>query len=149
MSDDSLQRLLDERDIVDVATRYCGALDTRDWGRLGEVFVPDATAELGDSGLLSGLEQIAATCRAALSPLDASHHLVGNHEVDVDGDAATHRCYVHAQHVRRGADGGRNYVVAGRYEDRLVRTSNGWRIVHRDLIVTWTDGNRRVLAADR
>ena len=49
---------------------------------------------------------------------------------------------------RRGVEGGRNFVIAGRYEDRFARTSAGWRIAHRDLIVTWTDGNRRVVTGD-
>ena len=62
-----------------------------------------------------------------------------------DGDQATHRCYMHAQHVLRAADGGRNFIIAGHYVDRLVRTTDGWRITHRDLIVTWTEGNRRVV----
>lgn len=148
MSDESLRTLLDERDIVAVAIRYCQALDGREWDRLAEVFVADATAVLGDSGLLTGLGPITVTCRAALSPLDASHHLVGNHEVEVTGDTATHRCYVQAQHVRRGAEGGSRFMIAGRYADRFERSADGWRIVHRDLIVTWTDGNRAVVAGD-
>ena len=139
MSDEALQRLLDQHEIVTVAIRYCSTLDAREFDRLGEVFVADATAELGDSGPLTGLDQIAATCRAALAPLDASHHLVGNHVVEVGLDTATHRCYVQAQHVRRGVEGGRTFIIAGRYEDRLVRTVDGWRIAHRDLIVTWTE----------
>jgi hypothetical protein len=146
MSDESLRLLVDERDIVRVALRYCRALDTRDWGLLAEVFLDDATAELGDSGLLEGIDAITATCRAALSPLDASHHMVSNHEVAVEGDAASHRCYVQAQHVRRGVVGGRNLIIAGHYEDRLARASGGWRITHRSLIVTWTEGNSAVVA---
>lgn len=144
-----MRLLVDEREIVALAVTYCRVLDDREFERLTEVFTPDATAELGDSGLLAGRDQITATCRAALSPLDVSHHLVGNHEVTVAGDMATHRCYVHAQHVRRGLEGGRNFVIAGRYDDRLARTPDGWRIVHRDLTVTWTDGNREVVAGGR
>jgi hypothetical protein len=36
-------------------------------------------------------------------------------------------------------------VVAGRYEDRLVRTADGWRIAHRELITMWTAGNLAVV----
>ena len=39
------------------------------------------------------------------------------------------------------AVGGPNYIVAGRYEDRLARTDVGWRITHRTLTVMWTEGN--------
>lgn len=142
-----VQRLLDEREIVAVAVRYCWALDTGHWEALEDVFVPDATAELMTGGsTLEGLDAIVARIRGALAPLDETHHMVSTHEVRVDGDAATHRCYLHAQHVRHRVDGDPNYVVAGRYEDRLVRTPDGWRILHRRLTPMWTHGNRAVVA---
>lgn len=144
MSDD-LQALLDERDIVALAARYCRALDTKDWPLLSEVFVPDATAELGTASLLEGLDAITARIRSALGYLDDSQHLVGNHEVSVDGDTGTHRCYLQAQHIRKVADGSPNYMIAGRYEDRVRRTPDGWRIVHRTLTVMWTEGNLTVV----
>lgn len=143
MTDDmtDLQVLIDERDICAVALRYCRALDTNDWPLLDDVFLPDATAELGSSTTLVGIEAIRGRIRGALEHLDDSQHLVGNHEIDVTGETATHRCYLQAQHIRASAAGGPNYIVAGRYEDRLVRTPNGWRIAHRTLTVMWTDGN--------
>ncbi len=136
-----LQTLADERDIVGVITRYCRALDTKDWALLDDVFVADATGDLASPATLVGIEAIRARVRAALEHLDGSQHLVGNHEVDVDGDHATHRCYLQAQHVRHAATGGANYLVGGQYDDRLVRTAAGWRIAHRTLTVSWTDGN--------
>jgi hypothetical protein len=144
--DADLQRLLDERDIVAVAVRYCWALDTRDWAALADVFVPEATADLMTGGsTLEGLDAIVARISTALTPLDETQHLVSTHEVGVDGDAATHRCYMHAQHVRHDVDGDPNYVIAGRYEDRFVRTADGWRIAHRRLTPMWTHGNRAVV----
>lgn len=142
MSD--LQTLLDERDIVAVVHRYCRALDTKDWPLLTTVFLADATADLSGPAELVGLDAIVGRIRGALEHLDDSQHLVGNHEVTVDGNAATHRCYLQAQHVRHAASGGANYLVGGRYEDRLVRTADGWRIAHRTLTVMWTDGNLKV-----
>ena len=141
----TLQQLLDERDIVALALRYCAALDTKDWPALSTVFLDDATARLGQPPMLTGLDAIVTRIREALERLDDSQHLVGNHQVTVDGDAATHRCYLQAQHIRNAADGGSNYIVAGRYEDRLTRTAQGWRIVHRTLTVMWTDGNVAVV----
>ena len=140
-ADASLQILLDEREIHQVATRYCRALDTKDWALLDDVFVPEATGQLGSPAILDGIEAIRDRIRTALQHLDDSQHLVGNHEIAVDGDTATHRCYLQAQHVREAAVGGPNYIVAGRYEDRLARTDVGWRITHRTLTVMWTEGN--------
>ena len=147
-ADTSLQTLLDEREIVQVALRYCRALDTKDWPLLDEVFLTDSTADLSSGTLLVGIEPIRERISTALGHLDDSQHLVGNHEVSVDGDAATHRCYLQAQHIRAAATGGPNYIVAGRYEDRFVRTEPGWRIAHRTLTVMWTDGNVGVARGD-
>jgi len=58
---------------------------------------------------------------------------------------ATSRCYFVAQHTVAGTEGGPNFIVAGRYEDALLRTAAGWRIRRRELSVTWTDGNPKVL----
>ena len=87
-----------------------------------------------------------ATCRAALEPLDASQHLLGNHVVTVDGDEARSQCYLQAQHVRSGTPGGDNYIIAGTYTDELRRGTDGWKIARRRLTVTWTSGNPTVLA---
>ena len=138
----TLDELLDRQAIVDVAVAYCWALDSRDWDGLDTVFTPDAHAELGRS--VDGVEAIKARVREALEPLEVSQHLVGNHEVRLDGDRATARCYFHAQHVR-DLDGERQLVVAGRYEDELMRTSDGWRISRRDLTVLWIAGDPAVL----
>ncbi|WP_202238665.1 nuclear transport factor 2 family protein [Streptomyces sp. SN-593] len=36
-------------------------------------------------------------------------------------------------------------MIGGRYDDRLTRTADGWRITRRKVTVPWTQGNARVL----
>jgi ketosteroid isomerase-like protein len=144
---EELSRFVDERAIVEVTHRYCAALDGRDWAALARCFTPDAVATYGRvPGRHEGLPAIERVCRQALEPLDVSQHLVASHLVDISGDAARSRCYVRAQHTRRGLDGGENFMVAGTYEDEWRRTPQGWRITSRTLVVTWTEGNPAVLA---
>lgn len=138
-----LTDLADERAIVALTVAYCWALDTGDYERLRDVFAPDATARLGEE--CAGIDAIIARVARALDPLDDSQHMVANHEVRLDGDRATCRCYFQAQHVRRAAPGGPNYMVAGRYEDDLERTPDGWRIRRRTLVPMWTEGNLAVV----
>jgi len=140
-------RVDDHRAIVDLTVDYCWAIDGCDWEALRDIFLPNATAELG-SGTERGIDAIISRISGVLSVLDRSQHIVANHQVSIDGDRATSRCYLHAQHVRKTAVAGRNYVVAGRYEDDLVRTAEGWRIAHRRLVVMWTDGNPGVIRGD-
>ncbi|MEM8747376.1 MAG: nuclear transport factor 2 family protein [Actinomycetota bacterium] len=153
----------DRAEIIDVACRYTWALDTQAFDDLDDVFLPDATGQLGSPTVLDGRPAIKERIRTALSPLDVSQHLVGSHVVELDADdpdRATHRCQLHAQHVRAaaadelsaalesGADmsveaqaAPAQFIVAGIYDDRFVRTPDGWRIEHRTLTVTWTSGN--------
>jgi len=137
--------LTDRQALVDLTVAYSYALDDRRFDDLDDVFLPDATAELGRH--LEGRDAIKDRIRDALVPLDVSQHLVATHEIRVDGDRATGRCYLQAQHVRTGPDGPTLLMVGGRYEDRYVRTTEGWRIAHRALVVLWTNGDPAVLGA--
>jgi 3-phenylpropionate/cinnamic acid dioxygenase small subunit len=140
-----VQQLVDRAAIADLTVRYARALDGRDWGLLRSCFSTDAVVEYEGQPPIHGLDALVDVCRGALVPLDASQHLLGNHAVEVDGDEATSECYLHAQHVKHGTPGGDTYVVAGTYVDRLRREQDGWKITHRRLSVTWTDGNSAVL----
>ena len=137
--------LADRLAIVELTHRYCWALDSRRWDLLDEVFLPDATAELRSTSVLEGRDVIRERIRRSIAPLDATQHTVTNHMIEIDGDTATSRCYLHSQHVRHAAEGGVLYVIAGRYEDRLVRTAAGWRIAFRRLVEVWHDGNFAVV----
>jgi 3-phenylpropionate/cinnamic acid dioxygenase small subunit len=138
------EELTDRLEIQDLLVRYATALDGRDWPLLGEVFIPEAVA-VYDGGRHDGIEAIVAICRRSLEPLTSSQHLLGNFAVRLNGDRATSSCYLHAQHFLVGERGLNTYVMAGTYRDRLIRTQAGWRIEHRELEITWTDGNAAIL----
>ena len=129
----------DRQEIIDLAVAYCWALDTGDYEVLRSVFTADATAQLGSSSQ-SGVEEIIERVSTSLAKFVGSQHMVSTHQVVTDGDTATARCFLQAQHMRREGEAAPLYTVGGRYEDRLVRTASGWRIAHRDLMVMWRDG---------
>lgn len=143
-NDSRVQALADERDIRAVLHRYARALDKKDWALLATCFVDDVTAEYETIGRLEGYPAIEGVCRTALAPMSVTQHLIGNVDVQVDGDTARSTCYLHAQHVRPNTPGGDSNIIAGMYEDALVRTSDGWRIRHRTLHVWWTFGNPEI-----
>lgn len=137
---------MDRADIVQLTIDYCWALDTGRWDDLRHVFTADAVTDLGQGGQ-DGIDAIIERVSTALGPLDDSQHMVTNHQITVTGDQAEGRCYVQAQHIRRGAEGGELYTVGGRYEDRYRRTADGWRITERKIVSMWTDGNRQILGS--
>ena len=143
MSNDALHTLLDTQAIVDLTIAYGWLLDHGPREDLDQVFTPDAVAIYGGERF-DGLPAIIAKVEEALGPLTVSQHIVSNQQVSIDGDTATCRCYLHAQHTLRGTPGGDNFIIAGRYIDELVRTSDGWRITHRVLEMDWSEGNPAV-----
>lgn len=140
----SLNLLLDEREIIGRINAYCTTLDGRDFEGLRHIYTPDATALLGSTEC-GDLAAIIEKCRGSLSRLDGSHHLVGNYQIVVEGDTATSLTYLQAQHINNRVEGDSLYVMAGHYTDAWVHTSIGWRISRRVLTITWTSGNRQVL----
>lgn len=137
---DELQTLLDRQAIVDLTIAYAWILDHGPRDRLTEVFTQDVHAVLVGNEF-NGVDEFIAKVKRALGPLSISQHMVSNQQVQIDGDTATCRCYLQAQHTVYGAEGGENYIMAGRYEDHLVRTPDGWRIADRTLTIDWTEGN--------
>jgi hypothetical protein len=131
----------DAGEIVDLTIAYTWALDTRRFEDLRAIFLPDATANF--LGLESeGIEAIIGRISTALARFDTTQHLIGNHQVQVSGDEASCRCYLQAQHTRRGSQGDDNFTIAGVYEDRLERRPEGWRIRRRTLTELWQAGRR-------
>ncbi|HIF92724.1 MAG TPA: nuclear transport factor 2 family protein [Myxococcales bacterium] len=142
--DPRLQNILDRDAIHEVLVRYATSLDDRDWDRLASCFADDAVADYG-TGVFEGPEAIVGLCRQMLEPLEVSQHLLGSFEITATGEVATSRCYFHAQHVRQGLAGGASLIVAGTYEDSLRSQAGKWLIQKRRLIVSWRDGNPKVL----
>ena len=133
--------MADREDIIDLAVRYTWALDTKNVDELRDVFVPDATAMLRGVEC-NGVDEIIARIGGAILRLDRTQHLVGNHQVD------GRRRHGHAPlppaepaRARPASTGGDNFIVGGYYEDRVVRTADGWRIAHRLMQQTWSEGN--------
>lgn len=124
----------DRREIIELAVAYCRIVDSGDFEMLRDIFTPDATTELGGSGQ-SGIDQIIGRLSTALGKFDSWEHHIGDHEVTIDGDAATARCSVRAVHQRPFGESPPTDTVVGSYEDRIVRTAHGWRLSKRSLVV--------------
>ena len=145
---DRLQDLLDRDAIRHIQVRYAWSLDNHRWDALAEIFLPDAVADYRGERF-EGLEAIVAKCAASLEPADASQHLNGSHWAKVDGDRAIAGCYFIATKYIADTPGGDTFIVGGKYIDQMVRTPDGWRIAHRQLVQSFLDGNPEVEAVAR
>ena len=138
---DRIAELLEKQSIIEVGLRYASAVDTRDIDRFLSCFTPDARwySDVHDA---RGHQEIAEAMQRAATHLDAAQHVATNFEVTLDGDRATMRsCYI-ATHVKAPLE---PYVLAGAYDDELVKTADGWRIRSRKLTIQWTSGDPAVM----
>jgi len=121
-----------DRDAIrDLLARYTY---NGDRGRLGEM-----TACFADDGILEYLgkaPQGPAAIAAALASgtrdarLTFVRHHITNPLIAVEGDGATARSYF-TVHSNFGPD------HSGTYDDKLVRTADGWRFAHRRVRIDW------------
>lgn len=130
--DEELRALRDRLDVSDVVSRYAFAVDEEDWDGLGAILTDEVHLELTHVPTQSPLhtrEQFVALARSTVAGFDATHHLIPNRLVTVDGDRATCRAYAHAWHSIPTEPGVADYaLVRGFYEFGLRRTDEGWRI---------------------
>ena len=120
----------DEQDIQRVLVRYATAIDTRNWESLRSCFTQDARCDYGDVGRWSSAAELCEFMDAAHVGFGRTNHMLSNFEIDVHGDSAHSRAYVHAV-LALLEDPKTWFDVVGTYEDVLTRTSRGWRITKR------------------
>jgi hypothetical protein len=134
--------LRDRQEILDLMYRYGMAVDRRDEALYRSVFTPDARIDYTDSGgIVDDLDTVTAWLLAALAPFAGLQHNMTNHYAELAGDAAKACTYFVAHHTVAVGEGTETVLtVGGFYQDRLVRTPDGWRIAERVEFGVWMDG---------
>lgn len=127
--------LQDRLDIAANLSRYTYGCDTKDYALIASAFLPDASIDYDSLPPFEhGFPDFLNSVRQTLTQLKSTQHFVGNLHVSVDGDRAHCTSYVQATHV---ADNGHMFTGAGRYDDDLVRTPDGWKIAARTFRRQW------------
>ena len=83
-------------------------------------------------------DEFVAFAQGFLADMNATHHLLGQSRIAVDGDGATGEWYFQAWHSVSSEDGGvRDLFISGRYLDTYACRDGEWRIVNRMLVTDW------------
>ncbi|MBU6269107.1 MAG: nuclear transport factor 2 family protein [Sphingomonadales bacterium] len=131
--------------IVNLCNLYAAATDAQEWRLFDRVFTTDVHVDFGGPACFDGLATLKQVFEAIHAPFAITMHVTTNHQVLVDGDAATCLSYVHGRFVREVGEGGNMFESTGWYDDALVRGADGWRIARRVCRTTWWGGNPKVL----
>jgi hypothetical protein len=140
---EQLHALVARDAIQRVICDYIRGQDRLDPGIQRRAFHDDAYV---DCGVFAGSpDDYVAFAQAALARYEASHHLIGQIDIEVDGPRASGEVYFLAWHRSgRGADA-MDVFIAGRYIDAYEDRGSGWRIAARREIMDW---GRKVPASD-
>lgn len=121
------QEFADRQEITELLSRYAHALDAMDWNLMRRVFTDDVVADFSSvgqyvegDGRVVGFDALEAWYKAAFTPFFGVLHFMTNYLVELEGDTAQARSYMHVLNMSMG----------GIYHARCVRTPAGWRIRH-------------------
>lgn len=137
------RRLLDEDAIRALTLHYSQFLDHHYLTRLREIFTPGIVCEFGPYGSWEGIETVLANYQTVNRdmgghPFVAMHANTQHWIAWLDGDTAVGRRQLIDFDLTRSAD--ENPLLwLGIYEDRYIRTENGWRIAHMRLQFLWPE----------
>jgi hypothetical protein len=125
----SIERISDRLEIQDILTRYCYAVDDRDWESYRQIFTPDAVIDdTVTGGIKSGVEEHIAYMKKALSKVLISQHAISTILVELNGNEAGVRAHCSCPMVL-DTGGNRHAMFQGLcYSNALIRTGKGWKI---------------------
>jgi len=129
-----LQRVEDQLAIGRILVDYAARQDARDYAGYAALFAKNGewasgkNVYKGRAAILKMLVNLYGTPPPGYVNSE-SYHINTNFQIDVNGDRATAR----SRHmlVMRGPKGEPTPVLAGRYEDELIREDGQWKIFRR------------------
>ena len=138
---EQVQLLIDRLEVDDLLTCYTIA-PTRasgtSWPRSSRRTPPSTTPPARASR--GSTRRSGSGSKKALTAFTASQHLLGNRQIELDGDHGTGRTYFFNPNTLTDAAGAATMLfVGGFYVDKFVRTAEGWRIEDRDEQTTWVN----------
>jgi hypothetical protein len=124
------EQISDRIEIEDVLTRYCYAVDDREWNVYRSLFTPAAVIDdRVTGGIQSGIEEHIQYLSGALSKVVLSQHALSTVRIDLSGDSAQVRAHCSCPMVVEFGEA-KNYVFFQGlwYRNSIVRTHEGWKI---------------------
>lgn len=123
----TLQEISDRFEIMDLLTAYAAAIDQKDLGALDRIFSEDARIDFSRAGgPCADLKTIQRFLQENLGNLPRQH-LILNFQIKIHGDHAEVRCLCHNP-LELPPDGKEVMLWGLWYNDKCIRTHQGWRI---------------------
>jgi hypothetical protein len=131
----------DAFDITTALNRLSAAFDRRDWAAVRRLMADDVVA-YGQHGVEAVIDD---SLRRHLGGCGPTQHLLGNYDVEVDGDLARSVTQARVFHQGAGIRAELWWECLGEYRDTWARTEAGWRMTSRLFEVRIARGDIEVL----
>jgi hypothetical protein len=136
----AIQTAADKVEIQEVMARYAGAVDSRRWELLEQVFFEGSVVDFGpNGGVRDEYPGIVEYLKTAMAGFAAYQHYLSNFVTEVDGDEATSRFYVWTPLITIVEGRDEIIVDGGFYDASFVRTPDGWRVKELVSGLVWVD----------
>jgi hypothetical protein len=114
---------------MDLLTDYCTAVDSKNIDAFDLIFTEDARIDYSKAGgPITDLKTIKRFLKDNLGDLPRQH-MISNFKIRITGDLAESRCLCHNPlELPREGDALEVAFWGLWYNDKLIRTSKGWRI---------------------
>jgi hypothetical protein len=122
--------------VLEVLGAHSRGLDRQDVATLTSCYWPEAEVDYG------AFKGSAHTFAELVVPIlgeqyELTRHGIGNTLFRFSGDEVRTETYVHATHLEPGAT--EEILVYGRYLDHMVRRDGCWKILHRTVMIEWSN----------
>ncbi|OBK70254.1 nuclear transport factor 2 family protein [Mycobacterium sp. 1274761.0] len=121
----------DKAQIIEVLIRYATGIDSKDWSLFRSCWTNEVDLDYGEVGSFTDPDAFTDLFAQMHNPMGNTYHRLSNFDLDITGDTATARTYVHAVLMVTAGDNPPWVDVVGHYDDELARTADGWRIRRR------------------
>jgi len=146
--EETVRRLQDRVDILETMYAYCRHADNLDGDAMADLFVDDCVATFipgGEETLLRGQAALRGFLNGALGvTVSGSHHIANEELVFETPDQVILHCYMYSWQRFQGFPSTADCHRWGRYENRFVRTADGWRMDRLRLFSAGEYGGARI-----
>ena len=140
---------MDQLSIIQTTVQMGKLTDDRNWDQLLDIFTDEVYV---DYSRLSGLEassmprtELIDGWKIIIDSLDATQHMITNHDLNSGPDSVDVEAYVQATHLGKRAKDGPLWTIGAKYKFVLVKSNRKWKIKRLSIFPIWQSGNLQLL----
>ncbi|EHJ59826.1 nuclear transport factor 2 family protein [Novosphingobium pentaromativorans] len=133
----SVEELADRYALGQLVKVYALGADMRDYDLMRSVFADDAFGQ--GSTKSAPIDEYLPFVFKGASAYQATQHNITNQHISIVGDEAVVWSYAIAIHKAEIGGDKPHLNIGVQYRDKCRRTSKGWLITHRQVVVQWSE----------